>query len=91
MRFTAFFAAATAATTCVLAVPDTRPIEARDISLSLDMNSLFGGFDLSNTNNYGSPLPPWVHGNKPGWYYGPHPRDHPNLPCLGGVGFSTSC
>ncbi|KAF9445374.1 hypothetical protein P691DRAFT_675758 [Macrolepiota fuliginosa MF-IS2] len=60
-------------------------METRDISLSLNLGGLFGGLDLSNTNHYGSPIPPWLPGSKPGWYYGPHPGDHPDLPCLGGL------
>lgn len=85
MRFATLLTAATAAVTSVGAVPTAQTVQARDFDLSLDLGSLFGGFDLTSANHYGSPIPPWVPGSKPGWYYGPHPGDHPNLPCLGGV------
>lgn len=41
--------------------------------------------DLTAKNHYGSPLPPWVHGSKPGWYFGPHPGAYPGVPCLNSV------
>ncbi|XP_006462998.1 hypothetical protein AGABI2DRAFT_194039 [Agaricus bisporus var. bisporus H97] len=85
MRFAALLAAAVAATTSVGAVPAHQPVESRDFSFSLNLGDLFDGFDLSNNNHYGAPIPPWVSGSKPGWYYGPHPGDHPHLPCLGGL------
>lgn len=41
--------------------------------------------DLTSKNHYGSPLPPWEHGSKPGWYFGPHPGSYPGVPCLNSV------
>ena len=43
------------------------------------------GFDLSQTNNYGAPIPPWGQGTYPGWYNGDHPDLFPGIPCLSGV------
>jgi hypothetical protein len=44
------------------------------------------GFDLTNTNKYGSPTPPWESGHKPGWFYGQNnPFKYPQYPCLSGV------
>lgn len=40
------------------------------------------GKDLTAANHYGSPTPPWHPDSKPGWYYGSHPEEHPDLPCL---------
>lgn len=91
MRFSVLLAAASAAVTSVGAVPAANPLGARDFSLSLNLGGLFDGFDLTNTNHYGAPIPPWVAGHKPGWYYGPHPGSHPELPCLGGVRQRTLC
>lgn len=85
MRFTALCAIVAAAATSVGGVPTASAVLSRDISLSLNLPGLLNGFDLSNTNHYGAPIPPWEPGSKPGWYYGPHPGDHPDLPCLGGV------
>jgi hypothetical protein len=31
------------------------------------------GVSLTAANHYGSPIPPWQKGAKPGWYYGDHP------------------
>ncbi|KAF9445460.1 hypothetical protein P691DRAFT_734959 [Macrolepiota fuliginosa MF-IS2] len=39
--------------------------------------------DLTSKNHYGAPIPPWKPGYKPGWYYGPNPGAHPDIPCLG--------
>ncbi|KAF5348502.1 hypothetical protein D9756_009642 [Leucocoprinus leucothites] len=85
MRFTSLLTVAAAAVTSVRGVPTANTVESRDISLSLNLGGLFNGFDLSSANHYGAPSPPWVHGSKPGWYYGPHPGNHPTLPCLGGL------
>lgn len=41
--------------------------------------------DLTSKNHYGSPIPPWKPGSKPGWYYGPHPGKYPGIPCLNSV------
>lgn len=53
------------------------------------------GADLTADNHYGSPVPPWQSGSKPGWYYGGHPDEHPDLPCLTPVSdtinFCISC
>lgn len=89
MRFAALFAITTAAVASVGGVPTATEVDSRDLSLSLNLGGLFGDFDLSNTNHYGAPIPPWAPGHKPGWYYGPHPGNHPQLPCLGGVRFVT--
>ncbi len=89
MRFATLFAATSAVITSVGAVPTVQTVEARDFSLNLNLNGLFPGFDLTSANHNGSPLPPWVSGSKPGWYYGPHPGNHPELPCLGGVRLTT--
>jgi len=43
------------------------------------------GYDLSQGNHYGSPIPPWQSGHKPGWYYGSSPQNHPGIPCLSGI------
>lgn len=43
------------------------------------------GYDLSNTNHYGSPIPPWKAGHQPGWYYGSSPEKFPGIPCLSGA------
>lgn len=43
---------------------------------------LLSSKDLSVQNYYGSPLPPWHSGSKPGWYYGPHPDKSPVTPAL---------
>jgi hypothetical protein len=85
MRFSALLATTAVAVTSVRGVPTANAVESRDLSLSLNLGGLFNGMDLSNTNHYGAPIPPWAPGHKPGWYYGPHPGDHPDLPCLGGV------
>ncbi|KAJ3562716.1 hypothetical protein NP233_g9399 [Leucocoprinus birnbaumii] len=85
MRFAAVFALANVAIASVGAVPAANTVETRDLSLSLNLGNLFPGFDMSNTNHYGAPIPPWKPGSKPGWYYGPHPGNHPSLPCLGGL------
>ncbi|KAG7095364.1 hypothetical protein E1B28_006123 [Marasmius oreades] len=64
MRFTALFAACTAAlsaTSGALAAPAT------EASINLQ---LAGGLSLSN--NFGAPIPPWEPGCVPGWYYGDH-------------------
>jgi len=42
------------------------------------------GFDLTQSNHYGAPTPPW-HGGKPGWYYGNNPSKYPQYPCLSGI------
>jgi len=58
MRFSTLFAAVTVVTTGVSA------------------QSLFSGDSITNAlqltadNYYGSPIPPWEPGHKPGWYYG---------------------
>jgi len=64
-------------------VPTASTVRSTDISL--DLGGLFGGADLSSSNHYGAPIPPWEPGCQPGWYYGPNPAAHPDLPCLGGV------
>lgn len=52
---------------------------------TIDLQAILDGADLSDTNNYGSPQPPWVHGANPGWYYGNNPHLFPGIPCLNGV------
>ncbi|KAJ7578989.1 hypothetical protein C8J56DRAFT_964525 [Mycena floridula] len=42
--------------------PNGQKLESRDI-----------GTQLSAANHYGSPIPPWEAGAKPGWYYGKSP------------------
>lgn len=88
MRFTALCAIVTAAVTSVGGVPTASTVRSTDISLDLGGlfgGGLFGGADLSSSNHYGAPIPPWEPGCQPGWYYGPNPAAHPDLPCLGGV------
>jgi len=87
MRFTSLCAVVVAAVTSVGGVPTASAVRSTDISL--DLGGLFGGADLSSSNHYGAPIPPWEPGCKPGWYYGPNPGDHPDLPCLGGVCIMT--
>jgi len=89
MRFTALCAVVAAAVTSVGGVPTTSVVRSTNINIPLDLGDLLGGADLSDTNHYGAPIPPWEPGCKPGWYYGPHPGDHPDLPCLGGVCIMT--
>ncbi|KDR74145.1 hypothetical protein GALMADRAFT_71683 [Galerina marginata CBS 339.88] len=78
MRFATFAAAAAIALSGVTATPVRR-------AFGFDLTFVLGGFDLSHDNKYGSPLEPWKHGSKPGWYYGSHPERYPYLPCLGGI------
>ncbi|KAL9711425.1 hypothetical protein Ac2012v2_005970 [Leucoagaricus gongylophorus] len=85
MRFTALCTVVAVAVTSARGVPTANTVQSRDIGISLNLGSIFGGADLSSTNHYGAPIPPWEPGCKPGWYYGPHPGDHPDLPCLGGL------
>ncbi|KAF8998243.1 hypothetical protein BDQ17DRAFT_1362265 [Cyathus striatus] len=75
MRFSALFAAAAVAVSGVSASP---------LVVDLDPTSLIG-FDLSQTNFFGSPFAPEKSGAKPGWYFGEHPERHPDLPCLIGI------
>lgn len=89
MRFTALCTVVAVAVTSARGVPTANTVQSRDIGISLNLGSIFGGADLSSTNHYGAPIPPWEPGCKPGWYYGPHPGDHPDLPCLGGVCIMT--
>ncbi|KAG6873099.1 hypothetical protein C0995_002942 [Termitomyces sp. Mi166 len=75
MRFTALFLAASVAVTGVVATP-----------LTLNANtSVLLGIDLSVDNHYGAPIPPWVAGHQPGWYFGSHPDLYPELTCLEGL------
>lgn len=75
MRFAALFAAASIAASGVTASP---------LSINLDVGNLLG-FDLSASNHYGAPHPPWVPQAYPGWYVGDHAHNFPELPCLSGV------
>ncbi|TFK39300.1 hypothetical protein BDQ12DRAFT_698277 [Crucibulum laeve] len=47
------------------------------------MQELFGT-DLSASNHFGAPFPPWAHGAHPGWYFGHFPWLHNGLPCFPG-------
>lgn len=47
----------------------------------VDVNAVLG-FDTGPTNFYNAPVPPWVPGAVPGWYYGPNPQKYPDLWCL---------
>jgi len=51
--------------------------------LNFDLNDIIG-HDISFNNHYGAPNPPWA-GGRPGWYYGNHPSNHRQYPCLTGV------
>ncbi|KAF4612039.1 hypothetical protein D9613_003800 [Agrocybe pediades] len=75
MRFTKVFAAATLALSGVSASP---------VTVTFDLIGILG-FDLTEGNKYNSPIPPWLHGSKPGWYYGNNPFAYKDLPCLVGI------
>ncbi|RDB19595.1 hypothetical protein Hypma_013251 [Hypsizygus marmoreus] len=75
MRFAPLFAAASLAVSGVTASP---------LSIDVDISSVIG-FDLSASNFYGAPRPPWTPGAHPGWYFGDHPHLFPDLPCLEGL------
>ncbi|KAG6812619.1 hypothetical protein H0H92_001838 [Tricholoma furcatifolium] len=74
MRVTALVAAASIAVSGVMASP---------LTVSLDATSIFG--DLSSSNYYGAPTPPWEAGANPGWYFGSSPELYPTLTCLEGL------
>ncbi|KAF8890617.1 hypothetical protein BD779DRAFT_1469145 [Infundibulicybe gibba] len=78
MRFATLFTATTLALGAAASpTPDT-------LTATVDLTSLFG-IDLTSSNHYGAPNPPWVHGANPGWYYGNDPFKYPELPCLIGI------
>ncbi|EAU81963.1 hypothetical protein CC1G_09149 [Coprinopsis cinerea okayama7 len=54
------------------------------VTINADPNTIFGGVDMSAQNHYGAPIAPWLHGAKPGWYYGQFPWLWPWLPWLHG-------
>ncbi|PPQ90270.1 hypothetical protein CVT25_013095 [Psilocybe cyanescens] len=76
MRFATLLTAATVAVSGVAASPVTL--------FGFDLTSVIG-FDLTQTNHYGSPFPPWHPQGKPGWYYGDNPFLFPDIPCLSGI------
>jgi len=47
----------------------------------IDVNAVLG-FDAGPDNFYNAPVPPWVAGATPGWYYGSNPEKYPDLWCL---------
>lgn len=76
MRFSHLFIAASAlAISCVAGWRVTN---------DADIYSAFGA-NLTPSNKYNSPLPPWKKGAKPGWYYGSKPSAFPDIPCFNGV------
>lgn len=79
MRFAALFAAASVTVTGIAASP---------LSTGINIEALVPGVDLSASNSYGAPNPPWALNGQPGWYYGQYPSLFPDLICLEGVGFS---
>ncbi|KAF9477455.1 hypothetical protein BDN70DRAFT_810616 [Pholiota conissans] len=79
MRFTTVVAAVAVAATGAEALSLPLPIPGWTVSQAT-------GFNLDISNKYGSPIPPWKPGHKPGWYYGPgNPFKYPQYPCLGGI------
>ncbi|KDR67275.1 hypothetical protein GALMADRAFT_283615 [Galerina marginata CBS 339.88] len=51
---------------------------AAEMYAQIDINAVLG-FDAGPDNFYNAPLPPWVDGATPGWYYGPNPQKYPDL------------
>uniref|UniRef100_A0A8H8CEQ0 Uncharacterized protein n=1 Tax=Psilocybe cubensis TaxID=181762 RepID=A0A8H8CEQ0_PSICU len=76
MRFATLASAAAVAVSGVAASPVT--------IFGFDLTGVIG-FDLTQTNHYGSPLPPWHPQGKPGWYFGNSPHLYPEIPCLSGI------
>ncbi|KAF8955848.1 hypothetical protein BDZ97DRAFT_1672913 [Flammula alnicola] len=54
---------------------------ATEMIAPIDVNAVLG-FDGGPDNFYNAPIPPWVAGATPGWYYGPNPQKYPDLWCL---------
>ncbi|KAF9006930.1 hypothetical protein BDQ17DRAFT_248333 [Cyathus striatus] len=59
-------------------------VSSSPLLLDLDISGIVG-VDLSHGNHYGAPVAPWQSGAKPGWYFGSHPGNHHELPCLTGL------
>lgn len=97
MHFAAIFAAVSLAVSSVTASPlNPRDVDANVDALSFDVTvdadvQRVVGFDLSASNFYGAPYPPWVPESFPGWYVGDHSADFPELPCLVGVSLESHC
>ncbi|KAF8622815.1 hypothetical protein AX15_006737 [Amanita polypyramis BW_CC] len=49
-------------------------------SSTINARQIPSGFSAGN--HYNAPIPPWVVGAQPGWYYGNYPGNHPGLFCL---------
>ncbi|KAK0239418.1 hypothetical protein EDD85DRAFT_449279 [Armillaria nabsnona] len=74
----------TVATAIVVRGADSTTAAALNATEIQAMDALSVQFNRGNF--YGAPLPPWVQGGKPGWYYGDHPERvppfFPGLPWL---------
>lgn len=53
-------------------------------ALTLSTSSVPSGFNAAG--HYNAHLPPWETGAQPGWYYGSHADQYPDLFCLTPVG-----
>ena len=98
MRFGALFAITSLAATVIASPlnirtpqdavpePEVPAPDGSDGTVSEEsLLGLLGGFDLSATNHYGAPNPPWTPQGTPGWYFGDHSYMFPHLPSLEGL------
>lgn len=67
----------------VLAVVAVAVSSAATALVNFDLTEVVG-HDVSASNHYGAPTPPWD-GGSPGWYYGNYPSNYEQYPCLTGV------